>query len=148
MRRGIPWCRANSELYEGHNFSQFMIAVCTHGAPESRVGALASELLNLNSHVERLMHGRNSISNKSLPWNSFLDMEIGDALSSLRRRINPLKTILESLWAILPWIFLSYVLGIDFSNWSCIFYYVLYLQEDPRTNLILSKIFRDRILQI
>lgn len=78
MRRKIPWCRANGELYEGHYFSQFMIvAACTH-APESGSGALASELLNLNSHVESTsMHGRNSISNKSLPRDSFLGMEIG-----------------------------------------------------------------------
>lgn len=47
--------------------------------------ALASELLNLNTHVEPLMHARNSISNKSLPRDSFLAAEIGGALSSRLR---------------------------------------------------------------
>jgi len=98
MRKEIPWYRASSELYDGHYFSQFMI-VAAHTRAESRSGTLASELLNLNSHVERLMHERNSISGKSLPRDSLLGMEIDDALSFFTTQDQSLapQTILEFL---------------------------------------------------
>lgn len=63
------------------------------------IQALASELLNPNTHIEPLLHGRYSISNKSLPRDSFLAAEIGGALSFLAtlRQINlRLRTIFES----------------------------------------------------
>lgn len=142
MRREIPWSRANSELYEGHYFSQFMVvAACTHTPPESRPGALASELLNLNSHVESFMHGRNSISNKSLPRDSFLGMEIGD-VSYGGGSILGSRTILESLcnshFAVnfLP----AYWRRIDFPEEPCIFYHALH--KIFESFFFLSKIFR------
>lgn len=79
MRREIPRCRANRIIRGTLFFTIYgSSSICTHAPPESRLGALASELLNLNSHVESFMHGRNSISNKSLPRDSFLGMEIGN----------------------------------------------------------------------
>lgn len=73
------------------------VARCTHThgrfARVKTTGVLAFELLNLNSHYS-LVHERNSISNKSLPRESFFGMEIGGALSCSLRRKSGARSIL------------------------------------------------------